>query len=111
MSYIPVPLIYLWVFWGFYVLVMGFYRAHLDKRLTKLTYVLAAPFIITGIVLDVLAQLTIATLAFLEIPREWLVTSRLSRLINSNAGWRTKLADFICTRVLDPFDPTGKHCK
>lgn len=105
------PFLYLYVFWCLYIAIMGIYRAHLDKRLTGAAKWLAYPLVAIGLVIDVLANIFLATTVFLELPQEWLVTQRLSRLINSKASWRTTLADFICTRVLDPFDPTGKHCK
>lgn len=103
-------LLFLWYFWGMYVLVMGLYRAHLDKRLTPFTYGMAAPFLVIGLLMDVLANLTLATLIFLEWPREWLVTQRLSRLMNT-FGYRQELARVVCSSLLDLFDPTGKHCK
>jgi hypothetical protein len=102
---------FLWAFWGLYVLVMGLYRAHLDKRLSRAAYVLAAPFLAVGAAVDVLANLTIASLVFLEPPREWLVTSRLQRHNRDHeSGWRGDLSEWICTHLLDVFDPTGNHC-
>ena len=103
-------LAFLWIFWGFYVLVMGIYRAHLDKRLTPVTRVLSAPFVVVGAVFDVVANITIASIIFLEFPRELLVTARLKRHIRSGTGWRHKLSTYVCDHVLDVFDPTGNHC-
>lgn len=100
---------YLWLFWALYVLVMGLYRAHLDKRLGRTAKVLGFPFVALGFAMDVAANLTLAALVFLEIPREWLVTLRLQRHIRGK-GWRRDLAHWICSKLLDPFDPTGKHC-
>ena len=104
-------LVYLWIFWGFYVLVMGIYRAWLDKRLNRLTLCLSLPFVVIGFVLDVLANFFVATFVFLELPHEWLVTSRLVRLQGNVKGdWRRTYADWICYNLLDVFDPTGYHC-
>lgn len=101
--------LFLWAFWGVYVLVMGLYRAHLAKQLTRPTYVLAAPWLLIGYAMDVLANLVLATLIFLEPPREWLVTDRLQRHL-PHIGWRGNLARWICSHLLDVFDPSGKHC-
>jgi hypothetical protein len=101
---------YLWVFWGAYVLVMGLYRAHLEHRLTWFTYILAAPFIGIGVLLDVLANIFIASFIFLEIPREMLVTTRLVRML-PDVGWRGGVAQWVCASLLDTFDPSGKHCR
>lgn len=101
---------YLWLFWGVYVLVMGIYRAHMQDRLTKITLVLSIPFILLGYIMDVLANIFIATIIFLELPREWLVTARLIRHRDKSKGWRSKLSAFICEHILDVFDPKGSHC-
>ena len=103
-------LLYLWAFWLVFVLVMGLYRAHLEGRLTPLTYVLAAPAVGIGMVMDVAANMILGTIVFLEEPHEWLVTTRLIRL-KLHTDWRGKLARFICASMLDVFDPTGKHCE
>lgn len=95
--------------WIFYVLVMGFYRARLSGRLKGLTLIMAAPFILVGVLLDVVLQVTLATLVFRDLPRHWLLTSRLQEY-SAGHGWRKRWADAICTRLLDPFDPTGDHC-
>lgn len=103
---------YLWVFWGLYVLVMGLYRAHLANRLTRFTYILSAPFLLVGYMVDVLTQFTVATAFFLDPPRngEWLVTDRLKRYVAEGQGWRYDKARFVCDHLLDVFDPTGNHC-
>lgn len=99
-----------WILWGLYVLVMGLYRAHLARKLTPLTYALGAPWLALGLAADVIVNLTVASVVFLEPPREWLVTDRLQRHIFGSAGWRFELADWICNHLLDVFDPTGNHC-
>lgn len=110
-SFTPlIPLLYLWLFWGVFVLVMGLYRANLNKRLTPVTKVLAAPFLIVGYFMDVFCNLTLASLVMLEPPHEMLVTQRLKRHMMDNKGWRFKLSLWVCSVLLDPFDPTGHHC-
>ena len=101
---------FLWAFWGMYVLVMGIYRAHLSHRLKGLVLVLSLPFVAIGYLMDVFANVTIASLVFLEPPREWLVTSRLQRYIAHGTGWRAAKARWICDNLLDVFDPSGEHC-
>lgn len=102
-------LVYLWLFYGMFVLVMGAYRAHLAKRLIPLTYALLGPWVVIGALMDVASNLTIFTVIFFEFPRELLVTTRLKRYM-SQTGWRWKAASFICEKMLDPMDPTGDHC-
>lgn len=97
--------------WDRFVLIMGLYRAHLNKRLNGLNKVLAAPNVVIGFVLDVVVNITWATLVFRELPEEWLVTTRLQRWVNDTRhSWRRVRARWWCENVLDPLDPTGKHC-
>lgn len=126
-------LAFLWGFWALYVLVMGLYRASLDKRLTPATKFLGLPWVAIGFLVDVFAQLTVAALIFWEWPRlrfemrafarwnvtvrlpviagEWLVTDRLQRhVLMPTSAWRTRLAIYVCDHILDPVDPTGNHC-
>lgn len=101
---------YLWLFWGMYVLVMGLYRAHLDKRLNWFTYTLSAPFLVIGYAMDCFANIFIASFVFAEPPKELLVTTRLQRYMGYSVGWRKQLAEYVCEHLLDVFDPTGDHC-
>lgn len=125
-------LAYLWAFWAVYALVMGFYRAHLAGRLTPALWVLAAPFILLGLLMDALCQFTLAWLIFWQPPSltvehrvfaigsfarvlpvvrgDWLVTARLQRYVAEGSGWRFRLANWVCNNLLDIFDPTGNHC-
>jgi len=103
--------LYIYVFWCAYIAVMGVYRAYLSKRLTGITKVLAIPLVITGLMIDVIAQYTIAVVIFLDAPqwKEYLVTLRLMRYVKET-GWRSTLALYICRNLLDVFDPSGNHC-
>lgn len=104
-------LIFLWVFWALYVLVMGIYRAHLKKQLRGLTFIMSVPLVAIGLAVDVFAQYTLACIFFLDLPRrgEHLVTARLQRY-SAGSGWRKIKADWVCTHLLDVFDPHGDHC-
>lgn len=103
-------LIGLWVFWVFYVFTMGLYRAFLLGRLKGLSLLLASPFVVVAFLLDLIAQLTVFTVVFLDWPRHWLVTHRLRAYMRGPDTWRRHLADYLCHHLLDPFDPTGAHC-
>ena len=103
-------ILFLTAFWGLYVLVMGLYRAHLDGRLKGINLLLAWPYLLLGAAADILANLTLASIVFLELPHELLVTRRLQRHMKGKAGWRRSLAQYICDHLLDVFDPRGDHC-
>lgn len=113
-----------WLLWVLYVVMMGMYRAYLAKRLGPVLLVLGGPFVLLGLVLDFLAQMTVANIVFREFPPvreirffqfrqrmvEPLVTHRLQRHMAGPDGWRKERARWICTHMLDPIDPTGAHC-
>ena len=109
LAWVAFGLLFLWALWGVYVLVMGLYRAHLSKRLGKVALVLSLPFVVLGFAMDFVANVFLASVIFLEPPREWLVTDRLQRHMTA-AAWRGRLARWICSQLLDVFDPTGAHC-
>lgn len=106
-------LAWLWLFWGVYVLVMGLYRAQLSGHLTGVALALSLPFVVLGYALDVATNLLLAPLLFLDWPRELLLTSRLKRYMGTQPParrWQRTLAWWICDHLLDPFDPSGRHC-
>lgn len=113
LTLIGVIAFYLLCFWYLYVFVMGIYRAHLAGRLSKFAFILALPVIAVGFLVDLIANWTVATAVFVELPEqpEELVTDRLKRYINGPPCKRRTLAIAICDHLLDVFDPSGAHCK
>ncbi len=69
------------------------------------------PVLIVGAVLDFLINFVICSVIFLEVPREFLVTQRLTRHIKKSNNYKQKIAKWICSNLLDSFDVTGNHCK
>jgi hypothetical protein len=57
--------------------------------------------------LDVLFNLVVGTLLFLELPRHWTFTARCKNHL-SDIGWRGRLARWICNGWLNPGEPG--HC-
>jgi uncharacterized membrane protein YhdT len=103
---------FLLAFFYLYVLVMGFYRASLDGRLTGIVKWLAYPAVAVGLLFDLVCNWTIASVVFAEPPTRplELVTNRLSRYLEGPDGWRKTRATWVCQTLLDLFDPRGKHC-
>lgn len=103
----------LWALWYFYLIVMGLYRANLAGNLSNASKVLGAPALVVGWTLDWAINWTVATVFFREFPCSAMevVTTRLSRYIAGPPCLNKHYAEVICQHILDPFDPTGKHCK
>lgn len=102
--------------WLLYVLVMGFYKAHLGGRLSRFTYALALPWVAIGFAADWLLNWTWGIAVFDELPRsaDELVTDRLQRYMDPNGydaprqTYRYRRAKLICQSLLHPFDE--HHC-
>ena len=95
-------------FYTLYLAAINFYEHWRDT--SKLMVFIASPVLLTMLICDFLMQMTLFSLIFLDIPRDFLVTQRLIRYRAHADGWRKHWADEICTRALNPFDPSKHHC-
>jgi hypothetical protein len=100
----------LYALWVCFLAVMNLRRAREAGRLTRPALVLAAPLLLVGFIGDVLINLVLATLVFVDRPREWTVSARLSRYLPRD-DWRARVAMWIALHLLDPFDPSGRHLR
>jgi hypothetical protein len=111
MTFLYIPLAAWASIVGFYYLYLGAINVWENRHETStLVLMVSAPLLLTMITVDVLMQMTLASLIFWDVPREWTVTRRLARYRDTGSGWRKHWATEICTRALNPFDPTKKHC-
>jgi hypothetical protein len=95
--------------WAAYLCVMNLMQH--QKQLTLAAKFFAYPLAAAGVVLDVLLNMIVGTLLFLEIPRELMFTARLQRQIETGLSWRANVAHWLCANLLDPFDARGYHCQ
>lgn len=96
--------------WALYLAIMKLVpnRHNLHPVAKFHAYILLA----VGLAFDVLLNVIVGSLIFLEPPhpQRMLLTARLMHHIKYGKGWRMKLAQWLCTHLLDQFDPSGKHC-
>ena len=78
-------------------------------RLPLTVKVIAAPGVVAMVLLDVLFNIAVASFIFLDPPRQWFFTQRISQY-KTYPTWRTPIATWICANLLDPFQ-IGGHCK
>lgn len=73
---------------------------------------LAYLFIALAYLLDMAYTLIVGTILFLDPPRELTFTARLKRYRRGGgyAVFQLRLADWFCEKLLNPYDPSGKHC-
>jgi hypothetical protein len=90
------------------------HRAQIEAR-GKVFVVTAYAFFWIGYVLDVLYNYFYGSIMFAAMPAkgDWTLSARLERIrenpLNYTARQRA-LADFFCEKMLNPYDPSGKHC-
>lgn len=95
--------------WVGYLSVMNLMQN--KAKLTLPAKCFAYPLAAVGVILDVACNLLVGTALFLELPKEWLLTARLQRQIETGKPWRANLAHWLCSNLLDPFDARGYHCR
>ena len=108
------PLLFLlsmFALWHQYLAVTALMRARDAGVLTKPAEQIGKAVLALGYLADFLVNVVVCTVLFLELPREWVVTARVSRHKKSGTGYRQALATWVCVNLLDPFDPSGCHCK
>lgn len=96
--------------WVLFLAIMALQRAHESGQLRGAAKLAGVPVALAGYLADVLVNLTVFSILFLEWPREWLVTQRLQRHVRTGQGRRQRLARWVCAEFLDKFDPGGHHC-
>ena len=102
---------FLITFYTLYIAAINVY----DERVAISNWVIAVslPMLILMLVIDCASQFTWVTVMFADLPKEPTVSQRLERYrtLPAYAGtWRESIATFICTKFLNPFDPTKHHC-
>lgn len=97
-----------WLLWIFYTAVMRLKQVRDAGKLTTAMKVFGYPVLILGLLLDFFVNVVFASIIFVEIPKEWTVSARLTRL-SSGSGWRAKVANSIRVALLDEIDPAGIH--
>jgi hypothetical protein len=100
----------LYALWLFYLAVMNLKRAKDAGTLSRLALVCGYPILLTGLVLDLIVNVFVASIVFLDLPSELTVTARLKRYVKeSPESWRGLGAKWFSEKLLDTFDPSGRH--
>jgi ABC-type dipeptide/oligopeptide/nickel transport system permease component len=100
---IGIAVLLLWGLALFYFAVMNIKRVRDRGELTKFMLIIGLPMLWIGLILDLLVNVFIFSILFLEVPQEPLVTGRLKRHKYHGTGWRHRLALF-WEKHIDPFD-------
>ena len=107
-------IIYIAILFTWFLTAMWFLRRRHQLR-EKLgpAYFIIVGIVLGGIVLDAVFQWIIAPAIFLGFTKDILFTGRMQRYREEEkykGTWRMRAADWICENLLNPYDPSGKHC-
>jgi len=94
--------------WLYYLAIMNLKQS--KDELNGYVKLFGYPLGLIGVIFDVYIQLIPASILFLDLPKDLLLTGRMRRYKNCNDDWRNKVALWFCMHFLDPFDPSGMHC-
>lgn len=97
--------------WLYYLAVMSLKRAQDAGTMSPWARRFGYTILAIGYGLDFAVNVFVLSFLLLEPPRELLVTARLSRHILANSGYRKRFSTWVCANLLDPYDPSGCHCK
>ena len=98
-----------YLLWVHYVAVMRLLMVLKDGNLTKTATVFGYLAVAVGLVLDVVFHVIVGSILFWELPREYTLSARLTRLSKMGYGWRARWALAIRTALLDFIDSKGVH--
>lgn len=106
------------IFWGMMQVTFVMYLAVMNAMshrvsVTGAAWVFIGPLVVTGVLFDFLLNVVFMSVAFLDLPREPLLTARLRRYREDPqylGGRREAAACWLCEKLLNPFAPGGKHC-
>ena len=96
----------LYLLWLAYVFTM-----HVRERwdtLPMASKVLAFLPVVFAYLLDIVVNVVLVTVAYMELPREVTLTKRLHRWQEEKSAVRARKAKWVCENILNPFDKD--HC-
>lgn len=102
-------MIYAYAFYLGFALSISVYRLWLQGRLNLLNKLAFAPVLICFFALDVFLNWTVLMVMGWP-PVGYTISERLEFYRKQEADWRYYVADFVCTKLLNPVDPAGGHC-
>lgn len=99
----------IWVLWILYVAMMRLRQVRDAGKLTLAMKVLGYPWLFFGLFIDLVLNVVLGSIVFVELPREYTLSERLWRHSQESTGYRQKWAEAIRVNLLDAIDPTGTH--
>ena len=110
LSLIAFILLTLWALWVLYIAMMNIKRVEATQAMPLRVKILVYPTIVVFELVEIVANVFVCSIIFLDWPREVRVSDRLRRywVKPEKYGWRLHIVKFL-KPMLDPFDPAGPH--
>lgn len=99
--------IFLWLFF----IAMANVQKYRGKGYNPVVQALAHLFTFVFAVFDIVLNIVYGSIVFMQLPhwKRLTLTARLKYILyKQEMGWRWKLADFVCRRMIEPWD--YNHC-
>ena len=84
MTYALITILCVYQLWVHYVAVMRLMQVRDAGQLTTAMKAIGYPVLVVGLLLDLIVNTAVATLIFVELPKEWTVSARLTRHSDCN---------------------------
>jgi hypothetical protein len=91
---------------------MNLKRAKDNGTMTPVAEKLGYSIAIPGYILDILVNIFIGSILFLEFPhyKRLTLSARMDYLyVPGSTSWRSRLADWFARNLLNTYDPSGEH--
>ena len=109
MAYAAYSLLAFWALWVLFLATMNLGQAKAEGKLHGFALWAGYTVLAVGLLVDLVVQVLVASLLWLELPHELTVSERVARLCKSGTGWRKDLALWFRKTLLAPFDRSGGH--
>ena len=109
MIYAAYSLLAFWALWVLFLAVMNLGQSKAEGKLHGFALYAGYTVLGVGLLVDLVVQITVATVIWLELPREWTVSGRVERLCREGHGYRLAVALWFRRVLLAPFDRSGGH--
>lgn len=109
MLYAAYSLLAFWALWVLFLATMNLGQAKAEGKLKGFALWAGYTVLAVGLLVDLVVQITVATVLWLELPREWTVSGRVERLCREGHGYRLTMAMWFRRVLLAPFDRSGGH--
>lgn len=109
MIYAAYSLLAFWALWVLFLATMNLGQAKAEGKLHGFALWAGYTVLAVGLLVDFVVQVTVATVIWLELPRELTVSGRVERLCREGHGYRLALAMWFRHVLLAPFDRSGGH--